>query len=344
MKRAFSGDAPRVSVVVPFYNVQDCVEYCVSSLLKQDYKDNELLLIDDGSTDDTGDLLDTYAEYPRVRVFHKENGGLSDARNYGIERAQGTYVTFVDGDDFVSPYYLSALMQGEEESEGEALVIGTPMRRVVDESCVGKLIEWSRPSEKPIVLSCKEAYRTMLYDYVTESAWGKLFPRTLLGKAPFPVGAYYEDLSTIKSFLLGARSIVEIRGEYYAYVMRQGAITKKKSVSIKQASDYVVALDRVNPLPEIDSDDVQAAYCYRELLVYARMRPILMHVQDDKADALTLLKKGQDLARLKWKRVARDAAAPFAQRIRLSIFALAPRLYDLLINGYGSHLKGRNGS
>ncbi|WP_307738565.1 glycosyltransferase [uncultured Parolsenella sp.] len=337
-------EVPRVSVIVPFYNVRDCVEYCVSSLLEQEYEDSELLLVDDGSTDGTGELLDAYAGHPRVRVFHKVNGGLSDARNFGVERAKGEYVTFVDGDDFVSPYYLSALMQGEEESEGEALVVGTPMRRVVDESSVDKLVEWSRPSEKPIVLSRKEAYRTMLYDRVTESAWGKLFPRTLLGKAPFPVGAYYEDLSAIKTFLLGACSIVEIRGEYYAYVMRQGAITKKKAVSIKQASDYVAALERVNPLPEIDSDDVQAAYWYREMLVYARMRPILMRVQDDKAGALTLLKKGQDLARLKWKRVARDASAPFAQRIRLSIFALAPRLYDLMINGYGSHLKGRNGS
>ncbi len=104
---------PFISVIVPFYNIEECVTYCLDSLVAQDYEgEYEILCVDDGSTDGTPAALDTYAaEHPRVKVLHKPNGGQSDARNFGVEHAGGDYITFVDGDDFVSACYLSSLMR-----------------------------------------------------------------------------------------------------------------------------------------------------------------------------------------------------------------------------------------
>lgn len=97
----------KFSIIVPVYNVKDYLETCMNSLLRQDYLDYEILLIDDGATDGSGELCDRYQNDTRVRVFHKPNGGLSDARNYGIERATGDYLVFVDSDDWIEPSSLS---------------------------------------------------------------------------------------------------------------------------------------------------------------------------------------------------------------------------------------------
>ena len=106
---------PLISVVIPLYNVEDYLEQCLSSVLSQTYDPFEVICIDDGSTDATGSLLDAIADSDnRIKVHHSQNAGLSEARNKGADLAQGTYVTFVDADDFVSPYYLSALSEAME--------------------------------------------------------------------------------------------------------------------------------------------------------------------------------------------------------------------------------------
>ena len=101
----------QVSIVVPVYNVESYLERCVESLLKQDIMDPiEILLIDDGSTDQSGAICDAYAKQnPQILVYHKENGGLSDARNFGLDRANGAYILFVDSDDFIEPDSCSSL-------------------------------------------------------------------------------------------------------------------------------------------------------------------------------------------------------------------------------------------
>ena len=101
---------PLVSVIVPVYNVYPYLRDCVQSVQAQSYQNWELLLVDDGSTDGSETLCDEYAaQDARVRVLHKKNGGLSDARNAGVDAAKGEYLSFVDGDDWVSPYYIENL-------------------------------------------------------------------------------------------------------------------------------------------------------------------------------------------------------------------------------------------
>lgn len=91
----------KISIIVPVYNVEKYIDRCITSILHQNYDDYELLIIDDGSTDSSGFLCDKYTKFSQVKIFHKKNGGLSDARNYGINKAKGKYLMFVDGDDFL---------------------------------------------------------------------------------------------------------------------------------------------------------------------------------------------------------------------------------------------------
>lgn len=107
---------PLVSIIVPVYNVQNVVQYCIESILKQTVKDFELLLINDGSTDGSGMVCDKYSQKDsRVIVIHKENGGVSSARNIGFAKAQGKYIVCVDSDDFVEPDYLQTLLEVREK-------------------------------------------------------------------------------------------------------------------------------------------------------------------------------------------------------------------------------------
>ena len=109
---------PLVSIIVPVYNVKPYLNRCVDSLLGQSYQNMELLLVDDGSTDGSETLCDEYAaQDARVRVLHKKNGGLSDARNAGVDAAAGEYLSFVDGDDWVSPYYIENLYRALEQAQ-----------------------------------------------------------------------------------------------------------------------------------------------------------------------------------------------------------------------------------
>lgn len=105
-----------VSVIVPVYNVENVLHYCIDSILNQSYTDFELLLIDDGSTDRSGDICEKYAvKDTRIRVVHKENGGVSSARNFGIDNANGEYICFVDSDDYLEPDYLEILLAVKQE-------------------------------------------------------------------------------------------------------------------------------------------------------------------------------------------------------------------------------------
>lgn len=151
---------PLVSIIVPVYNVKPYLSRCVDSLLGQSYQNMELLLVDDGSTDGSEALCDEYAaQDARVRVLHKKNGGLSDARNAGVDAAKGEYLSFVDGDDWVSPYYIENLYRALEQAGAdfstscfEEVFEGQPMQSVPTERL-----------EAFEILSREECLRRILY-------------------------------------------------------------------------------------------------------------------------------------------------------------------------------------
>ena len=180
---------PLISIILPVYNVSAYLEKCLDSVLSQDYENLEIILVDDGSTDESPEICDRYKEKDnRITVIHKENGGLSDARNAGSSMAHGEYITFVDSDDSIQSEYVSYLYSLIEKYHTKMSLC---THTVVFED--GSVQVYGDGSDE--VLDSKECIRRMLYhDVIDTSAWAKLYHRDLVKKIPYPVGMQYEDI------------------------------------------------------------------------------------------------------------------------------------------------------
>ena len=185
-------EKPLISVIVPAYNVEKFIGKCIDSILRQSFKDFEVLLIDDGAKDSTPEICDACAKKDsRIKVYHKENGGLSDARNYGIDRMQGKYVTFIDSDDYVdSGYfeYLYGLITQEEDIQ-----IAICGKKSVRED------ENASPDPETFheIITGERAVQKLLCGHGSgHSAWGKLYSADLWKTVRYPKGKIYEDYAT----------------------------------------------------------------------------------------------------------------------------------------------------
>lgn len=214
---------PLISVVVPVYNVESELGRCVDSLLSQEGAPAfEVVLVDDGSTDSSGALCDALAAGDaRVRALHKANGGLSDARNFGLANSSAPLVAFVDSDDYVLPGYLSALYRlleshGADVSACRGLVVRT-----------GEEAPDGGPAEVR-AMGREEALGALLYDEVSVSAWGKLWRREALGDAPFPKGRLFEDVGATPLLFLRCGRVASTSERLYCYVMRPGSISHQR--------------------------------------------------------------------------------------------------------------------
>lgn len=234
---------PLVSVIVPVYGVEAYLRECVDSLLAQTYTNLEILLVDDGSPDGCGTICDAYAAAdPRVVSLHKENGGLSDARNFGLRHATGELVSFVDSDDFVSPIFIEAL-QDAMERHGARLA-GVPGGHEFHDGDEVKL-ERDMTAVAPLVkapLRLPAALRLILYQALDTGAQWRLCERSVLGEDPFPVGLYYEDLATTYRFIQRADGMVLVdTRELYAYRLRPTSIIRQAYRPVKAHSALTVA-------------------------------------------------------------------------------------------------------
>ena len=227
-----------ISVIVPVYNVQEYLHRCVDSLLAQSYGDFELLLIDDGSTDNSNSICDAYAERDeRVCVYHKENGGLSDARNYGLDRMRGSYVTFIDSDDYVGPEYLATLLDIIRNSTVDVAIVS--MEMVYTEDMV-----FFPTTDVRKTIDHHEALRYMLIDKeVSFSACAKLFKSEVFSENRFPIGKLYEDLFTIPYVITDCHACGLSTAKLYYYYHREGSIMN--SVSEKHIQMWTEGVNRL---------------------------------------------------------------------------------------------------
>lgn len=234
-------NGPLVSIIVPIFNVERYLEKCVSSLLLQTYKNIEIILVDDGSTDGSGVLCDRFEGIDaRIRVVHKANGGLSDARNNGLMIASGEWVSFVDGDDWVSTVFIEALLRAALDSRCDiaAVPFGKPFRDGDD--CT---LEESLVSVAPArLLTSHCVQQLMLYQELDTGAPWRLYKKKLLSDTPFPVGLYYEDLACIYKIihLVDRVAVLDCR-DLYAYRMRKDSIIRQNYQHIKAESALVIA-------------------------------------------------------------------------------------------------------
>ena len=214
-----------ISVVIPVYNVEDYLHYAIDSLVNQTHKNFEVLLINDGSTDNSGKLCDKYAqEYDWIRVFHKENGGLSDARNYGVLKATNEWIFFLDPDDYIEPFTFELLTLIQEKYQAD--LISTKVQTTNEYE---KYFAEQFNLESSQRVTKEEALELMLEDKVaTVSACAKLYKKQILEMKPFPVGKIYEDFFVVAEHLRLAEQIVISPVVTYHYYRRPGSIVQSQ--------------------------------------------------------------------------------------------------------------------
>lgn len=207
---------PLISVIVPCYNVEKYLNKCVDSILKQTYSNFELILVDDGSLDNTSDICDYYGQVDnRVRVLHKVNGGQSDARNSALDIMQGEYVTFVDSDDWIDEDYLGYLYTLMSKYESDIVVASA--YRILD----GNLLNSNIKENIVKKVSSLYAVENMLYQKeITAGPCAKLFKSSYFATIRFPIGIVFEDLATTYRLYLKAKTIVYSNRCIYSYLYR----------------------------------------------------------------------------------------------------------------------------
>ena len=208
-----------VSIVIPIYNVERFLPRCIESVLQQSYRNLEIILVDDGSTDGSGKIADEAAAADRrVVVVHKENGGLSDARNVGICAANGQYITFIDGDDYISSDYVKDLLELLERHNAQISVVA--LKRTGQWQDKTQL---EAPDE--ICYSRQEAIREMLYACkFSTSACAKMYPIWVFRQVRFPVGKFSEDMFTTYKLLDQVDRVAYSSQIDYYYYCRAGSI------------------------------------------------------------------------------------------------------------------------
>lgn len=239
------------SVVIPVYNVKDYLPKCIDSVLAQDFEDYEIVLVDDGSTDgESGAICDRYAEAnaARIRVIHKPNGGLGDARNVGMEAAQGEYVVFLDSDDYIGAGMFRTLAGAIDRFHSDVIDFGFAVD--TDGTITKRLVD-DLPHNRTFTLA--ELPQLLL---TQPNAWSRCWKRSLFLDTGirYPSRVWYEDIRTTTKLFAAADSICAVPDVFYYYVVREGSITRnpnvKRNAEILEAFDDLLGWFRENDLFE----------------------------------------------------------------------------------------------
>lgn len=221
-----------ISIIVPVYKVEPYLNKCVQSIVDQTYKNLEIILVDDGSPDHCPQMCDNWAaQDERIKVIHKENGGLSDARNIGIETAHGRYITFVDSDDYVDKRFVEFLYIQMQKNAVQIACVG--MQPFTDNDHV--LVDDER--YETIIYSRKDAVRALFDEKKFGNyVWNKLFQKELFDKIKFPSGKVMEDLAIVYLLLEQCDKISYCPAKVYFYYQRAESTLHK--VNTKLLEDW----------------------------------------------------------------------------------------------------------
>ena len=241
---------PLISVIIPVFNVEDYLEACVNSVISQSYENLEIILVDDGSTDRSAKLCNSLAVKDlRIKTLHKPNGGLSSARNYGIDSATGDYITFVDSDDTITPDAISTLYSLVNQ-HNTLISMATFNNRCHSRNRI-------------IILPGIDAASRMLYQNdMDSSAWNKLYHSSLFQKHRFTECIYYEDIDFVIRLLPEVDKVVWTDRSLYNYRLRPSSITGNFS------------LKRLDVLDVTDRIENEAKSKWHSLLPAARDRKL----------------------------------------------------------------------
>lgn len=241
-----------ISVIIPVFNVQDYLEECIQSITTQTYKNLEIIIVDDGSTDSCASICDSFAERDtRILVIHKINGGLSDARNSGLNIATGDYIAFVDSDDFIDNDMIEYLYKLLKANDAHISICGKR-----------DFLEFPKYNNdltgniKEKVLQSQQALKLLIEDEVIQSyAWNKLYVKELFQEIRYPVGKVYEDLYTTYKLFYVSEVIVYSNLEKYNYRINPNGIVQ--SGKIKNEIDKVEASKEIYQFCSVNINNLE---------------------------------------------------------------------------------------
>ena len=262
---------PLVSVIIPVYNVAPFLREALDSVLGQTYKELEILVVDDGSTDGSGRICDEYRKDSRVIVVHQDNHGLSHARNVGLDRMTGEFVCFLDSDDALEPEFVELLLESLMKEKADISVCRYTIHgtdgRMQDSRERKRKKHAEYPSLEQGSYSRVEALRALVEFRLNSSVWNKLYRESLWDKIRFPEGHNYEDLDTVYKVLDICTSVFITDRCLYLYRERPGSIT--------------------HTLTKKNRDDWEAAYFHLQEYVVWHTREIF---SDTNADCIRLIR------------------------------------------------------
>lgn len=320
-----------ISVIVAVYNVDKYLKKCVDSILAQTYRELEIILVDDGSTDTSGVMCDEYmGRDERIRVIHRPNGGLSAARNTGIEAAAGEYIAFVDGDDWLEPEMYAVL--AEAVKSNRAQLAACRYRRVypnvVEDGSTGTVTVFRRPYEMLLQqLKEDESY------LIQHAAWNKLYHRSLLEKERFPEGKWYEDVVFSAKVLSRVSCGVYIDTAGYDYVCAREGSIMNAGLTERMFSDLIPAyVEKEAFLKSLENPELAATHRYyfykRVLWLYRelyqkRNRGLRYHAKE----LVALIRERKDT----FPQVYAIEDARKTERWKTKLFVFSPLLFRFLM-------------
>lgn len=319
-----------ISVIVPVYKVEIYLHRCVDSILGQTYSNLEVILVDDGSPDNCGAICDEYQKKDdRVKVIHKINSGLSDARNLGISEAKGDYLAFVDSDDFINERYIETLYSMCVENNAQISQCG--FTKISDRNIDRKTKQVSRYEVKTYdslgILRKLYAPQNIEIDV----AWNKLYRRELFGKIIFPKGRIYEDFATTYRLFYKAEKIAVTEEPLYYYFMSDRSITR--SGFYQKKFDFILTYEerleffKVHSLWEIYRNTLYSYY-FALIRFYYICRKNCRDLKDKKREFRNKIKKT-------YQELRKEKQFSFQSKLKIVIAHLLPRVYY----GYGMYIK-----
>lgn len=267
---------PLISVIVPIYNVENYLEECLESLAKQTYPNLEIIMVNDGSTDNSETICKKYEhKLDNFYYFSKPNGGLSDARNYGLKKANGDYIGFVDSDDYVSPLFYQVLYEDLVNNDAD---ISTCNFEMTDYK---EVVTKSKNLNNRIKLFSQEKAIKYLFsdtDMFRNFAWNKLYKVKCFMNIEFPVGKKMEDLGTTYKTFLNSSKISYNMSKLYFYRQRKGSILNNVTPSFCRdmlALECERFIDLKNVYPEMSENDDYYLKVFLALFPFVKRNSVL---------------------------------------------------------------------
>lgn len=249
-----------LSIIIPVYNVEKYLDKCLESITKQELENCEVLIINDGSTDNSEVIIDKYiSTYEYMKKINKINNGLGAARNTGIEIAKGKYISFIDSDDYIDDNMLKIMLDTIENTNSDMAICDILMFEDSTDKVLGKISLEKHYYNN--ILSRDKIIKMYLSEKITGHAWNKIYRRSLFidNNIRYDEGKYYEDMYTTLQLLNSCNKVIAIENIYYNYRQRKGNITS--SYSEKHITDYISSIyNCINYIRKINSNGMYKKY------------------------------------------------------------------------------------